>query len=33
MPFDQKLVKNFTNPWKFRLWMAKSLPMGLLSGM
>ena len=33
MPFDQKLVKNFTSPWKFRLWMVKSLPMGLLSGM
>lgn len=33
MPFDQKLVKNFTNPWKFRLWMAGNLPMGLLSGM
>jgi hypothetical protein len=33
MAFDQKLVKNFTSPWKFRLWMIKSLPMGLLSGM
>lgn len=33
MPFDQKLVKNFTSRWKFRLWMVKNLPMGLLSGM
>jgi hypothetical protein len=33
MPFDQKLVNNFTSPWKLRLWMVKSLPIGLLSGM
>jgi hypothetical protein len=30
---DQQLIRNFTTPWKLRLWMARHLPMGLLSGM
>ena len=33
MAFDRSLAKKLSNPWKFRLWMGKSLPMGLLSGM
>jgi hypothetical protein len=33
MPLDQSVVKNFTSPWKLRLWMATKLPMGVLSGM
>jgi Domain of unknown function (DUF4442) len=30
---DQDLIKNFTTPWKLRLWMVRNLPMGMLSGM
>jgi hypothetical protein len=30
---DQQLIRNFTTPWKLRLWMARHLPMGMLSGL
>jgi hypothetical protein len=30
---DQQLIRNFTTPWKLRLWMARNLPMGMLSGL
>jgi len=33
MPYNHKLAKTLLNPWKLRLWMLKSLTMGLLTGM
>ncbi len=33
MAFDHSIAQKLSSPWKFRLWMIKSLPMGLLSGM
>jgi len=33
MSFNHKLAASLLKPWKLRLWMLKSLPMGLLSGM
>ena len=33
MALEQSVVKNFTSPWRLRLWMVTKLPMGLLSGM
>ncbi|HSF90444.1 MAG TPA: DUF4442 domain-containing protein [Saprospiraceae bacterium] len=33
MAFDRSIAKKLSTPWKLRLWMAKSLPMGLISGM
>ncbi len=33
MAFDRSIAQKLSSRWKFRLWMARSLPMGLLSGM
>jgi hypothetical protein len=33
MPFNPKLAKQLLSPWKLRLWMLRSVTMGLLTGM
>jgi hypothetical protein len=33
MSFNKKLSKQLLSPWKLRLWMLRSLTMGLLTGM
>lgn len=33
MAYNRSFATKLSSPWKLRLWMAKNLPMGLLSGM